>query len=215
MATLEGPPKPLLEVGGVPMVERLLRQLVDAGVRAVTVITGWKAEIVEAHIRGLRDLPDDLDVGFIRELRPRGNIGSLADLPRDGKTVVLTFGDLVTDLDFAALIERHRSWGADATLTSHYELHRLELGELHVEGDDVTGYQEKPEKQFLICSGIAALEPRVIDLIPRDRPAGISDVVLVAISRGLRVTHWLHGAFWMDVNSPEALERARRAAGAS
>src|SRR5262245_55701462 len=143
-AAERGLPKPLLEVGGVPMVERLLRQMILAGVRSVTVVTGWQGTRVEEHLSDLRDLPDDLDMSFIRETRPRGNVGALRDLPRDGKDILLSFADLVTDLDFAALVKRHRTSGADITLTSHYESHKLQLGELEVDGPAVTGYREKP-----------------------------------------------------------------------
>jgi NDP-sugar pyrophosphorylase family protein len=75
----------------------------------------------------------------------------------------------------------------------------------------VIGYKEKPEKSFLICSGIAVFEPLALDLVPADRPIGISDLVCLALERGSQVTHWTHGAFWMDVNSKEDLTRASAA----
>lgn len=206
-------PKPLLKVGGTPMVERLLRQLLKAGVRNVTVITGWMGDRVESHLLRIGRLPRNLNLSFIREERARGNVGSLADLPRDGRQVLLAFGDLVTDLDFAALLSVHLDRRADVTLTSHYETHRLSLGELVVHGQTVAGYQEKPEKRFLICSGIAVFEPRVIELVPADRPVGISDLVLSALSAHCKVTHWTHEAFWMDINSKAELARARRLIG--
>ena len=81
-------PKPLLSVGGVPMVERLVRQFADAGIREITVITGYLAEQVEDHLSGLRDLPDDLRIEFLREPRPMGNVGALSLLPRDDRPIL-------------------------------------------------------------------------------------------------------------------------------
>jgi len=203
-------PKPLLCVGGLPMVERLLRQLLRAGARRITLITGWKADALEAHLCGLDGLPEDLDLRFLRESVERGNVGSLARLPRDGAPVLFCFADLVTDLDFAELARRHRRSRADVTLTSHWESHRLGLGELTTEGERVVGYSEKPEKRFRICSGIAVLEPAVLDLVEADRPFGLSELVGAALARGRRVVHWEHGAFWRDVNTPDALQEVNR-----
>ncbi len=199
-------PKPLVKVGGVAMVERLLRQFVVSGVRQISVITGWGGEQVEAHLRHLEGLPDGVCVNFIRETQPMGNIGALGQLASETRPILFAFGDLVTDLDFAKLVARHRQQAADVTLTSHYESHRLQLGELLVENQNVVGYQEKPLKQFLICSGIAVFEPGVLKLLDAERPAGISDLILASISEGMEVNHWTHGAFWRDVNTPEALE---------
>jgi mannose-1-phosphate guanylyltransferase len=203
-------PKALLRVGGVPMVERLLRQLVAAGIRRITVITGWKADPLEAHLRALAGLPADLELRFLRETAARGNVGSLARLPRDRDPVLLCFADLVTDLDFAKLARRHREGCAAVTLASHWESHRLTLGELATDGERVVGYEEKPEKRFRICSGIAIFEPAVLDLIEAERAFGLVDLVRAALARGHDVTHWEHGAFWRDVNTPDALDEVGR-----
>jgi NDP-sugar pyrophosphorylase family protein len=201
-------PKPLVKVGGIPLVERLLRQITATGIRDVTVVTGWLGEQIEAHFANLPDVPPDLDLKFLREPKVMGNIGALGLLRGQPGPHLFLFGDLLTNLDFGRLLEIHRRSGADATLTSHYEEHRLTLGELVVDGDTVTDYQEKPLKRFLICSGIAVFEPQVLDLIDESRPFGISDLIRAALQRHMHVVHWTHGAFWMDINTPEAKEQA-------
>lgn len=203
-------PKPLLAVDGVPMIERLLRQLSAAGIRQVTVITGPRGEQIRQHLDGLADLPDDLRLGYYHEAEVRGNAGSLRFVSRDDAPLLLCFADLVTDLDFAELARIHETNDASVTLTSHWETHRLRLGEIQVVAQRVTDYREKPEKRFLICSGIGIFSAEVVRLVPRDRPSGLVDLVKLALANGHRVDHWTHGAFWMDVNSPEELELANR-----
>jgi NDP-sugar pyrophosphorylase family protein len=203
-------PKPLLPIDGVPMLERLLRQLVEVGARTFTVIAGFQAGRVEAFVRFLEWLPHDLDINFLKEAAPRGNIGSLADLPRDGRRVLLCFADLVTDIDFGRLLEIHDERRGDVTLASHYEHYQIRLGELETDGTRVLAYREKPKHRVLICSGIAVFNAHVLNLIPRDRPAGISDLVQSALQAGMHVTHWLHGSFWIDVNTQDDLALANR-----
>jgi NDP-sugar pyrophosphorylase family protein len=204
-------PKPLARVGGMAMAERLVRQFLEAGGRRVTIVTGWKADEVEAHFRRLSDLPGDLGLDFLREDRPLGNAGALTAFAGGDKAVLLCFADLVTNLDFAALAAVHAERGSDATLCSHYESHRVRLGELEADGARVTAYREKPVKQFLICSGIALFEPEALAAIDPEKPTGLADLVTRMLAAGRSVTHWLHGAGWMDVNSPEDLEAAEAA----
>lgn len=202
-------PKPLFTVGGVPLVVRLLRQFAGQGARTFTVITGFGAERIEAALRDLRGLPGGVETAFLRETCPRGNAGSLARVPRD-RACLLCFADLATDIDAERLAALHAGRGAAVTLASHYENLQVRLGELTVDGDIVLAYREKPVHRVLISSGIAVLEPAVLELVPRDRPAGLSDLVRSAIESGRLVTHWLHGARWIDVNTPQDLAAANR-----
>jgi NDP-sugar pyrophosphorylase family protein len=204
-------PKPLLPVGGVPMIERLVQQLADAGIRRMTVIIGPNGAAIRARVaRQLTRLPADLDVSFFEERTALGNSGALGEIDTGDDDVLLCFADLVTAIDFAALIRVHRERRHDVTLTSHYEHHQLTLGELVVDGDTVRGYQEKPRKAFLICSGIAIFDARAMAVARAlPRPYGISNLVLAALAAGCSVTHWQHGAYWIDVNTPELLEQAR------
>ena len=197
-------PKPMRAVGGVPMVERLLRQLVGAGIRDVTVVTGWLGDVVERHVEGLVSDLDGVAVDYLRERTPLGNAGALGLVPRSAPAV-LVFADLVTEIDFAELVRVHRERGAVVTLASHEEQVRVRLGEIVADGDRVRAYLEKPLKTFLICSGVAVFEPEVLALAADDPPVGLSDLVTRALGAGHEVTHWAHGAAWADVNTPDEL----------
>lgn len=203
-------PKPLLPVCGIPMIEMLFRQIVSAGFRKITVITGYGKDALVEHIESiLKLLPHDVRVRFHHEDHPQGNLGALGDIDTGLRSALLLFADLVTDLDFVQLLRVHREKGCNITLTSHYERYRLRLGEICVTGERVTDYQEKPVKEFLACSGIIVFEPEVVKLareIPK--PFGLSDLVQVALGRGHSVAHWAHGAFWHDVNTEDELREA-------
>lgn len=204
-------PGPLLAVGGVPVVERLVSQLVDAGVRRMTVVIGPDGAGVRARItRLLATLAAPVHLEFHEETRPLGNAGALAEIDTGGDDVLWCFADLVTDLDFRQLAQIHAERCCNVTLTSHYELHQLALGELVVQGEQVFGYREKPRRQFLMCSGIGVFDARAMAVARAlPRPYGLSNLVMAAIEAGCRVTHWLHESYWIGVNTPELLDRAR------
>ena len=176
----------------------------------ISIITGYLGEKIKSHIENIDDLPRNINIDFFQETQPLGNIGSLGQIEAVGKPILFSFGDLVTDMNFSKLIEIHSTRDADITLSSHYETHKVRLGELTVTGDTVTGYAEKPLKKFLICSGIGIFNPETLQLIPENIPSGISDLISNSILSGYTVSHWLHNTFWMDINSLEALEEANQ-----
>lgn len=204
----ESTPKVLVNVQGLPLIERLLRQIAAEGGRQFYIITGHAAEQVESHVSALGDLPPNTQVHFIRESSPRGNIGALSELAGLGTAILFAFGDLLTNLSFRTLYTIHRDRGAAITVASHLEGHRLQLGHLIVENDQLIDYREKPEYQFLICSGIMAIEPEVLRLLPKEGAVGMNRLVMLAVEAGLAVTHWNHGAAWIDVNTPALREAA-------
>lgn len=204
-------PKPMLTVGGTPMVERLLSQLVDLGFRKFTVVTGFKGAVIEERLATFpASLSCDIELGFFHEIAPLGNAGALGAIQSVDRTVLFTFADLVTQIDFRILLATHWERQCDATLASHLEEHQLSLGELQVDGERVTDYREKPKKQFLICSGIAAFEPSVVQIARRlPTPFGLADLIRSALNQRCNVMHWTHKSLWMDVNTPELLQKAR------
>jgi NDP-sugar pyrophosphorylase family protein len=207
-----GRPKPMIQLGSMPILERLLRRLVEHGIERITVVIGARGDPIERHIETLRsDLPSTVHISIERETLPAGNAGALGMYDFSNRSVLLCFGDLVTKIDFSLLAAVHRERACDATLASHYEHHQLSFGELNATGPEVHRYFEKPRKQFLICSGIALFSPRAIEVARTlPRPFGLVDLVNAALDSGCRVTHWEHGSYWIDVNTPELLDQARR-----
>jgi NDP-mannose synthase len=200
----------MLTVAGVPIVERMFRQFVEAGFRQFTVVTGWLGDVIVDHFRNL-ERPADVLVDFLHEAIPRGNAAALGQVAEHDVTVIFAFADLVTDLDLVQFLDFHIDRGADLTLASHWLAHRLQFGELTVEGDRVVNYKEKPERRFLICSGIIAAEPPILALTGRAiGSVGLSDVVTASINAGYDVGHWPHQATWFDINSAETLMDVER-----
>jgi NDP-sugar pyrophosphorylase family protein len=202
--------KPMLRVGEEPMIARLVRQVASSGARRIAVIIpqgdGEFRDFLLQLARGLGGAQLEL----IEEREPLGNAGALGRIRYRGGPVLFCFGDLVTDLPFERMARIHSERGCDVTLASHYQYHQLSLGELVTEGERVCGYVEKPRKQFLICSGVAVFEPRVLELARTLAvPFGLVDLINAALQARCSVTHWLHEAYWIDVNTPELLEQAR------
>lgn len=200
-------PKALVRVGGVPIIERLLRHFVDHGLRRFTVVTRHLGNAIESYVGSL-DVKG-ARIAFLREDEPLGNAGALRLVPESPSATLFAFADLVTDMDPSELLRFHHRSGGDLTLASHWDTHRLQFGELVVDGTRVAGYEEKPLKRFRVCSGVAVIAPRLLEFVRGGTgPLGIFDVANKALASGLDVHHWEHQSRWFDVNSEAQLRAA-------
>jgi mannose-1-phosphate guanylyltransferase len=204
-------PKPLVEVGGVPLLEFALRRLCAAGVREVHVAVRHEAARIAEFLAdlapGLR--LDRLEI--IREDQPLGTIGAAYFLREERRTVLAVNADLVSAIDLGLLLCHHREHEAQLTIATHDEHHRLRLGEVVVAADGrVIDYLEKPVKSWRISSGTYAMEREVLQLIERPEWLAFPSLVRRALEAGLRVSEEHHADPWIDVNDAADLERANQ-----
>lgn len=207
-------PKPLMPVGDLPVVEILMRRLQIHGITDVTLLTGHLAYMIEGYFgdgadRGMR-------ISYVREETPLGTAGPLAQMRgRLEDDFLVMNGDLLTDVNFSAMVEHHRAAGADMTVGMRTHTERLELGVLSIDGTGhVTGYQEKPTLEFPISMGLYVISPSLLDLIPDDR-YDMPQLVIDALAAHRSVTAYGHGGFWLDIGRVDDYARANEEFGAN
>src|SRR5512144_554337 len=97
-------PKPLVPVGDRPILEHILRQLHASGVRVVDLCVGHLGELIQVYFSQSNSLPDDLDLRWHWETEPLGTAGALRLIPDLGGTFLAMNGDVLTNLDYGALV---------------------------------------------------------------------------------------------------------------
>src|SRR3977135_4336567 len=127
-------PKPLMPIGARPVLDIVVRQLKAHGFERITIATGYLAELIEAFFRDGESYGIAID--YFREKDPLGTVGAPAlieGLAAD-PTLVMN-GDVLTDIDYAALLERHRASDAAATIATKVRHIQVSLGVLRF-GED-------------------------------------------------------------------------------
>ena len=130
----------------------------------------------------------------------------------DGYTMVN--GDVLTTLDFRALVRAHQQAGNVLTIATHRRTVRADYGVLHTDGaigatHRVTGYDEKPELAYTVSMGVYVLEPAAIALLsPGDR-CDFPDLVLDLLSRGAAVGSYAYDGYWLDIGREDDFRRAQ------
>jgi NDP-sugar pyrophosphorylase family protein len=202
-------PKPLLRIGGTSIVERIITKLGQAGVRQAWLAVNHMAEQFEAHVGDGHHL--GVEVRYLHEDEPLGSAGALTLLPDlPDTTLLVTNGDLVTTVDYAAMVAFHRQHAGAITVAAVEHLTHVPYGVLRTAEHHVLAIDEKPARRDLINAGMYVLEPEVLRLLPVGRFATMPDLVADVVAEGQPVHAFpLIAGFerWIDIGSPEEFER--------
>lgn len=202
-------PKPLLPVQGIPVIERLVASLREAGVASCTVVTCHRAEQVEAHLGDGRNLGVRID--YLREPEPLGTAGFLGLLPRPEQAFFLVNADIITDLRFQVLAEWHARSGAAATLAVRSHATTCEYGVVEFDrAGRLTRYREKPVHEAFIGMGIYCLAPAVCGHVAAGEVISMPEVLGRLVAAGEAVFCHRHDGVWCDIGRPEDYERCQR-----
>lgn len=200
-------PKPLMPIGDMPILEIMLRQMKRAGIRQVTLTTGYLDNLLRLFFLDGRRL--GLKIDYVQEEKPLGTSGPLANVKGLTKTFLVTNGDVLTDLDFAELITYHQQQGAIATIATHKRKVTINLGVVEADKENnVTDYLEKPDFNYQVSMGLYVFEARVLKYIPKEEYLDFPDLVRKLIAAGEKVSSYPFKGYWEDLGRPDDYERA-------
>jgi NDP-mannose synthase len=202
-------PKPLLPIGDRPILEIILGQLAAAGFERVDLCVGHLGDLIRVYFSDGTVLPEGLELGWHWEPEePLGTAGALRVVPGLDTTFLAMNGDILTTLDYGALMAHHRKSGAALTIAVQGRRVDIDLGVLELEGDRVAAYNEKPALTYDVSMGIYAYEPRALDHLPSDGPCSFPELVQRLLAAGEHVAYYRSEADWFDIGTTGEYERA-------
>jgi NDP-sugar pyrophosphorylase family protein len=205
-------PKPLMPIGDRPVLDIVVRQLRAHGFERITMATGYLAELIEAFFRDGESYGVAID--YFREHEPLGTVGALALIEGLGEGHVLVMnGDVLTDIDYGALLERHEGSDAAATIATKERQIQVSLGVLRF-GDErdatrLTGYDEKPMIDYIASMGVYCFAPRALAHIEAGKRLDFPDLILRLIAAGEVVRAWPSEDYWLDIGRHDDYEQAQ------
>jgi len=201
-------PKPLVEVGGVPILQTILERLSAQGFRDVYLSVNYKADMIEDHFGNGTDW--DLEITYLREREPRGTAGALSLLgdPPDVPLLVMN-GDLLTTLNFGRLIDFHRKQSVMATMCVRGRDVEIPYGVIETNGGKIADIEEKPTDRYFVNAGIYVLESDTLDYVPEETFYHMTDLFQRLVDEGGDVTAYPIQEYWRDVGKKEDLREAQ------
>jgi mannose-1-phosphate guanylyltransferase len=197
-------PKPLLPVGERPIIEIILLQLRSFGFNRVFVSLGHKGHLIKAYLAEV-EIPG-MEIIGLSESQPLGTAGALRLLPDDVDHFFMINGDILTKVDFRAVLRGHvESPQAALTVVVHHHAVPLPYGIFELEDGLVRRVDEKPTLHFPVATGMYALGRAAIERLPPGR-SDMPDLINLLAPRGLVRAHVID-QFWTDVADLADYER--------
>ncbi|TWU09603.1 Glucose-1-phosphate cytidylyltransferase [Symmachiella macrocystis] len=213
-------PKPMVEIGGQPILWHLLRYYAAYGHREFLIAAGYKSEVIKDYFchfdmrqndlfvnlsqgthRVVRESPPDWEVGIVDTGAETMTGGRLARLRKylDDDTFMVTYGDGLSDVDISQLLKFHRQQGRLATVTAVRPPARF--GHLELDGDRVATFAEKPQTgEGWINGGFFVFEPEVLDYIIGDETK-LEAHALERIAADGQLAAFRHDGFWQPMDT--------------
>ncbi len=203
-------PKPMLRLGNKPILEHLLEQMAAAGFTRFTFTVNYLAEQIERHFGdGSRW---GVEIEYVREPRPLGTAGALRLIKRRLEEPLLVLnGDILTKVDFAALLDFHAAEKGLATICVKRHEIQVPYGVVEQSRRRLSRFVEKPTQRFLVNAGIYVLDPRALAWLPKRRACDMPEFLNIIRSRRRGgVACFPVQEYWLDIGGPQEFRRAEK-----
>jgi len=213
-------PKPMVHVGGKPMLWHIMNRYARYGITDFGIALGYKAEVIKTFFSNYNTVNSDVTIDLLSEntttlntanfdwkvtlidtglmTKTGGRIKRMQDYV-GGETFMVTYGDGIANIDIGKLIDFHKSHGRLVTMTAVHPSARF--GELKLTGDVVTKFEEKPQLQEgWINGGFFVIEPEFLDLISGDESMLEREPLEKATELG-ELMAYRHSSFWQCMDT--------------
>ena len=190
-------PKPMLPIGDRPMLQWTIEQLKKSGINQISLTTFYKPEAISSHFGNGSDF--GVAINYVQEDQPLGTAGALGLLHNvDGPLLVMN-GDILTKVDFRAMLAYHKRHNAKLTVAVRRHEIQVPFGVVECEGEQVARVSEKPQLRFLVNAGIYLLEPSVLQYIPAAQNFDMPDLISRLVAEQQTVVSFPILEYWLDI----------------
>lgn len=209
-------PKPLVAIGGRPIVWHIMKAYAHHGFRRFVLCLGYKGWLLKDYFLRYREQVTDLTVHLGGDAPPTFHGDGLEDWDvtlvdtglttgtagrvrgvrdhLDAPVFMLTYGDGVANVDLAALLEAHEAQGRMGTLTAVRPTSRY--GEITANGDEVVSFHEKPAAEGLVSGGFLVFRRELVDELPDDPSVMLEEEPMRGLAHRGELGLFRHDGYW-------------------
>lgn len=196
-------PKPMLKIGGKPIIEHIITKAKNEGIGKVSISVNYLKEVIRNHIGDGTKL--GVEVTYIEETEPLGTAGSLSSLNVKEGTIIVTNGDILTDVNYMDIVAFHNANGAVGTMAVKEHEIANPYGVVKTKGIDLVGFQEKPIYKSYVNTGIYVLKTECTKLIIHDQYCDMPTVFeRLRETSKKTIVYPIHEP-WIDIGRPAEL----------
>jgi len=202
-------PKPLLPIGEKAVLEIQIEHLKANGFEHIFLATNYKSSYIENFFGDGSKYGVKLTIS--KEEIPLGTAGPVKLLQNELKDepFLVMNGDILTLLTYKNLYDFACCKDTLLTITTKDIYTPFQFGNIHTEGDFVTGIEEKPNIKTTILAGIYIFKPRILDLIPDNKMYNMDKLILDMLAKDLPISHYPILEYWLDIGQVDDYEKAQ------
>ncbi len=203
-------PKPLLKVGDKTIIDNVISGLNTSGVSNIVVSVNYLGDQIKNHLNNNNN--NNLHLEYLEEKKALGTAGALSLLsPRPDRGFIVMNADLMTEMDYKAFVRFHREADNDITVCVRKYEETVPFGvvDLGSNSREVTGIREKPVNTYLVNAGIYMMEPKIVDLIPKNTFYDMVSLIQAALRHGYKVAAFPILEYWRDIGRHQEMDLAR------
>jgi NDP-sugar pyrophosphorylase family protein len=195
-------PKPLMPIGDYPILEVIVRQLVQHGFTHITLAVNHQAELIKAFFGNGKKW--NIAIDYSLEDRPLSTMGPLKLIPDLPENFLVMNGDILTDLSFGDFYQSHVDKNSLFTISSHKREQLIDYGVLEMNNsNNLIGFIEKPRTNYEVSMGIYMVNRQVLDFIPENTPYGFDSLMLDLLKAKHDVAVQSYKGHWLDIGRPD------------
>ncbi len=203
----ENTPKPMLHVGGKPILETIIERFSTYGFVNIIMCIGYKSHVIQDYFGDGSKF--GVNIEYILEDKRMGTAGALSLLrerPKDPFFVMN--GDLLTNINFEHLCDYHAMNNSKGTMCIREYDFQVPFGVVNLNGHNIIGIEEKPVHNFFVSAGIYMLDPDCIDIIPKNDFYDMPTLFEKMIEQNDNIISFPLREYWLDIGRIEEYEKA-------
>ncbi|WP_435184113.1 nucleotidyltransferase family protein [Cylindrospermopsis raciborskii G7] len=205
-------PKPLLKVGGKPILEIIVESFAEQGFKQIFLSVNYKADMIQDYF-GEGDRWG-VQFNYIHEKERLGTAGALSLLPeRPTAPIIVMNGDILTRTSFDSLLKFHEAQNSVATMSVREYEFQVPYGVVQMDGIKIKAIEEKPLQRFFVNAGIYTLNPEVLEYIPNNTFFDMPTLFEHLISANQATAAYPLREYWLDIGRMGDLEKANQQIG--
>ena len=205
----ENTPKPMLPVGGKPILQTIVEKFVSYGFVKIIMCIGYKSHVIQDFFEDGSKFGANIE--YVLEEKRMGTAGALSLLGKEQLPTEPFFvmnGDLLTNVNFEHLLEFHLQNNSLATICVREYDFQVPYGVVNIKDGQVISIAEKPIHKFFVSAGIYMLSPKCIDLIPFDEFYDMPTLFEKLIDINENTMSFPIREYWLDIGRMDEYEKA-------
>ena len=200
-------PKPMLDLGGRPILEHIIERAKLEGFSRFIVTLNYLGKMIEDHFGSGENF--NVEIRYTNEDSPLGTAGALSLLdPVPSEAFIVTNGDVLTDIRYGKVLDFHKQQKATATMAVKVHEWQNPFGVVKTDGIKISGFDEKPVDRSYINAGVYALEPESLSNLTHGSFCDMPTLFERLSEKELLTIAYAMHEDWLDIGRPDDYEEA-------